>query len=127
MLLSWFVLTNHCALATLHARLAPSAQAEDDVPPCHKKTHQAPVKEVPCKQMAQCCTTAKASLAGKIEVKFDTAKFELFVLSVLALLAPERAQPVLVSIYDHGPPRAESFAELVLQRSLLSHAPPYSV
>jgi hypothetical protein len=103
--------------------MQPQQVAEEDVPPCHRKK-QAPGKDAPCQQMAQCCKAVKASLSGKAEVKFDPSKLQLQVFSVVQLLAAQVGQPAPLFIFDHGPPRAASFAETVLQRSLLSHAPP---
>ncbi len=117
-MLSWFVLTNHCALARMQARLA----ADDATPCCVQK--QAPEEEVPCQELAHCCKAVKASLSGKAEVKFDTTKFQIQYFAILKVLATQSAQPVQELVFDHGPPRAVSFAESVLQRSLLSHAPP---
>lgn len=121
MLLSWFVITNHCALARMQAQMA----AQDEAECCHKKG-QAPEKEAPCQELAQCCKAVKASLSGKAEVKFDTSNFQIQYFAILQVLAAQTAQPAQELIFDHGPPRAVSFAESVLQRSLLSHAPPFA-
>lgn len=121
MLLSWFVITNHCALARIAAQMTSRGEAEC----CHKKG-QAPEKEGPCQKMAQCCQAVKASLSGKAEVKFDTAKIQIPYFAILQVLAVQTAQPAQELVFDHGPPRAVSFAESVLQRSLLSHAPPFA-
>jgi len=120
MLLSWFVITNHCALARLQQRVA----AEEDVPPCHRKKQAPEKQEAPCQNMAQCCQAVKASLSGKAEVKFDASKFQLQLFAIVQVLAAQLVQPERPAVFDHGPPRAISFAEAVLQRSLLSHAPP---
>lgn len=122
MMLSWFVITNHCALA----RMQPHQAMQEDAPPCHKKK-QASGTEAPCQEMMQCCKAVKASLPGKAEVKFDPFKFQVQVFAVLQLLAAQVAQPAPPFLFDRGPPRAASFAETVLQRSLLSHAPPLAV
>jgi hypothetical protein len=119
MLLSWFVITNHCALARMQAEMAAQDEAE-----CCQKKGQAPEKEAPCQDLSQCCKAVKASLSGKAEVKFDTANYQIQYLAILQVLAAQTAQPAQGQVFDHGPPRAVSFAESVLQRSLLSHAPP---
>ena len=121
MLLSWFVITNHCALARIQAQLA----ADDEAPCCHLQK-QAPEKEVPCQEMAQCCKAVKASRPGKAEVKFDKASFKIHYFAILQVLAAQSAPPAPELVFDHGPPRAVSFAESVLQHSLLSHAPPFA-
>ena len=122
MMLSWVVLTNHCALARMQAQLA----ADEETPCCHLQK-QAPEKEVPCPELAQCCKAAKASLSGKSEAKFDASNFQLQLFAILEVLTAPLARPAQELVFDHGPPRAVSFAEAVLQRSLLSHAPPFAV
>jgi hypothetical protein len=122
MMLSWFIITNHCALARLQRHQA----ANESVPSCHKNK-QPPGSELPCREMPQCCKAVKASLSGKAEVKFDTSKGQDQVFAVIQLLSAQAAQSAVPLLFDHGPPRAESFAETVLQRSLLSHAPPPAI
>jgi hypothetical protein len=117
MLLAWFVITNHCALARL------TAQEERQC--CHFQKPE-PVKESPCQELDQCCTAVKSSLSGKVEVKFNAvASFQTQYNAVLQVLA-EIPELALALDFDHGPPRVVSFAESVLQRSLLSHAPPFT-
>lgn len=99
--------------------------AQDEAQCCHKKG-QAPEKEAPCQELAQCCQAVKASLSGKAEVKFDTSNFQIQYFAILQVLAAQSARPAQELVFDHGPPRAVSFAESVLQRSLLSHAPPFA-
>ena len=75
----------------------------------------------------QCCKILRAvALAKTKSWARDDAKFfdvdlcvEEFVL--VALLPNAQASSSL----DTGPPNARSFAELILQRSLLAHAPPF--
>jgi len=117
MLLSWFIITNHCALGLMGS--SPPTQKEHAC--CHK--HDAPAQNTP-KAPFECCGAIKASLNDNATAKIDGLKvaFELVFMSVLAnertfAEAPARS-------CEHGPPQALSFAELVLQRSLLSHAPP---
>ncbi len=99
--------------------------AQDEAECCHKKG-QASEKEVPCQEMAQCCQAVKASLSGKAEVKFDASNFQIQYFAILQVLAAQSARPAQELVFDHGPPRAVSFAESVLQRSLPSHAPPFA-
>jgi hypothetical protein len=123
MMLSWFAITNHCALAGMQ----PTHKAvQEDASCCYQKK-QVPGTEAPCQEMMQCCKAVKASLSGKAEVKFDPSKFRLQIFAVPELLTAQVAQPASPFLFDRGPPRAASFAETVLQRSLLSHAPPFGV
>lgn len=122
MLLAWLVMTNHCALASLRAHLSPAEEA-----PCCQAKNVAPVKKAPCQEQLECCQAVKASLSGKAEAKYDVSKYQVQFYVLLRVLAAQIAPPAPVLVFDHGPPRAESFAESVLQRSLLSHAPPFAV
>jgi hypothetical protein len=122
MLLSWLVLTNHCALVAM----LPSAVAKSVHAHCHVAMHQNG-KNSPDQGMRECCQTVKASLTSKVVIKFDASSFALQTYAILAVLAPRADEPAVERLQDHGPPRASSFAEIVLQQSLLSHAPPVSV
>src|SRR5687767_13659765 len=117
MLLSWFVITNHCALGLMG--VAPAAQTAHAC--CHK--NDAPAKEAP-KAPFECCGAIKASLTDNAAAKIDGLKvaFELAVTIVLANVETLAGAPAFSC--EHGPPPGLSFAELVLQRSLPSHAPP---
>lgn len=120
MLASWLVLTNHCALATL---LAPAPAAENAASCCHRDPAPAPADDS-CAQGLQCCKAARATLAGKVTVLEHPPFFQLLSwLLIDHLTLPEPVAEGLV-LLEHGPPRALSFAERVLQRCLTSHAPP---
>jgi hypothetical protein len=121
MLLSWLVLTNHCALAAI----LPSAAAKSVHAHCHAAMHQ-DGKQSPTQGIRECCQAVKAQLASKTVVKCDASSSALQIYLVLAVLAPRTDEPSAEMLQDHGPPVAGSFAEIVLQHSLLSHAPPVS-
>jgi AraC-like DNA-binding protein len=119
--ISWFVLANHCVLAVAVAR----AQA-----PAHnccgtdKAGDRAPAKER--QGGGECCKTLDVTLVPA--VKNLTG---LYCWSVLPayLIAPVTLADAAQSTQsatelDTGPPCASSFAETVLQRSILVHAPP---
>jgi hypothetical protein len=116
---SWFAISNHCAFAAL-ATKTDTASTEC---PFHSK----PAKQEKPSTGAQCCKIlrAVASVPPKSWAR-DDAK-----LSGADGYCGERAlviaasQTMLVPLpLDRGPPGAHSFAELILQRSLLTHAPP---
>jgi hypothetical protein len=119
MLLSWLVVTNHCALGLMQAALSAKAEHAH----CHASTSDNGQK-APADGMRECCRVIKASVTDTPEFKFDAAKLQIQAFVILsALVAPvESSAPAF--IHDHGPPRVISFAEGILQRSLLSHAPP---
>lgn len=119
MLLSWLVVTNHCALGFMQA----ARGAETEHAHCHASPGDAG-KKGPVDSTCECCRMIKASLAGHPEFKFDAAQFSLPAWAIIEVLSAPAGDSVSAFIHDHGPPRAVSFAESVLQRSLQSHAPP---
>jgi hypothetical protein len=115
-LCSWFAISNHCAFAALATKTDPV----QDTCPFHSKPKEKPLSG------AQCCRVLRAiaPVATKSWVR-DDANF-----SVVDFCPEERAgtEPLraflALSALDTGPPDVRSFAELILQRSLLAHAPP---
>ena len=73
--------------------------------------------------MRECCRAIKASLPSHAEFKCDAAQLPLQVAAIPQVYAAPLVEASGIFL-DHGPPRVASFAEIVLQRSLLSHAPP---
>ena len=115
-LLSWLVITNHCALGLMQGAGAEHAH-------CHAAKSD-DGKNAPGDGMRECCRAIKASLTAKSSVQFDASQFQLEVYAILPAMSAPTVKPALGIFLDHGPPRAASFAEIVLQQSLLSHAPP---
>jgi hypothetical protein len=115
---SWFAISNHCALAAV-ATKTDSAQAEC---PFHSK----PAKQKQEPSQLQCCKILRAVVFAQTKTwARDDAKFSdvsLRVEEFAHLAFSHNAQESLP--LDTGPPAARSFAELILQRSLLAHAPP---
>ena len=123
---AWLVLSNHCALAEMLAVKTAPVSTEDHSCCNH---HPAPPKdEKPCPPMQQgCCKSltvvvpdgAKLPVAPLLEV--GALPVEWLVVLTLALPEESRAAP------DTGPPPdVPCFVELVLHRSLRSHAPPFA-
>jgi hypothetical protein len=81
-------------------------------------------KKNPAEGMRECCRAIKASLPGKALCKFDDARFERCLYAAIDWVLLPATESAAGIFLDHGPPPAASFAETVLQRSLLSHAPP---
>jgi hypothetical protein len=121
---AWFVISNHCILAEFNH--APKAGAN-----CHQHCcgDQSPAKS---KQESgfECCKTLRATLSGgaKDFVGYDTSLFALQLYFVRPIISANdsMATPRVLEL-DTGPPFANSFAESVLQRSILAHAPPFIV
>jgi hypothetical protein len=115
---SWFAISNHCAFAAL----ATKTSAVQAGCPFHSKP------ATPEKQSTgtQCCKILRAV----VPVVTKSWNPDQANLSAVDLCSEERTgaerlrtRPVPLFL-DTGPPNAHSFAELILQRSLLAHAPP---
>ena len=115
---SWFAISNHCVFAALATNDAASRQC-----PFHSK----PAKQEKPSTGAQCCKIlrAVASVPVKGWARDDTNLSDSDGYGRERALAIAYSQTALVPLsLDTGPPGVRSFAELILQRSLLAHAPP---
>jgi hypothetical protein len=116
---SWIAASNHCAFAAI-ATESDNAQTEC---PFHSK----PAKQKGKSSQVQCCKILRAVVFSKgktwarDDAKFGAANFP--VQACAFVVYPSRAVAPL--LLDTGPPGIFSFAELILQRSLLAHAPPF--
>ena len=115
---SWIAISNHCAFGAVTAQ----AEASPTACPFHSK----PAKQKEQPTQVQCCKILRAvvSTATKSWVREETrvSDADLY-FEKLAVIATSRNAP-LPLLLDTGPPGAPSFAELILQRSILAHAPP---
>ena len=121
-LAGWFVLSNHCALG----RMAQTPQVKKEHACCHNGDSKPAKEPADGKQGMQCCKSLRALAPDG--VKTVTLTPPMFVVAVLASVLKLEAQTgeTVVPAHDTGPPpRAASFSELVLHRSLRSHAPPF--
>jgi hypothetical protein len=116
---SWITVSNHCAFAAVASEM--NNQASDC--PFHSK----PAKQKDPSPQVQCCKSLRAVVAaqskpwGHDHAKFSDANFP--VETGAFVLRPLRSVARL--LLDTGPPlHPFSFAELILQHSLLAHAPP---
>ena len=125
MLFAWFTATNHCALGLMQK--SPLARAEHSKCCSGKPT---PAKnDQPPGGARECCKSIHAVPLpdAKGLAKFDASLLVIHAFALLTVLGGEAvALDALATLHDHGPPRAESFAELVLQRSLPGNAPPFT-
>jgi hypothetical protein len=118
-LVAWFAISNHCALGAFETRQNVAAHAS-----CHGSA-PAPSK-LPAKgQEMPCCKLLRATLVkDKAPVVENGLIFSLQPYFVGFIVFPEQLHwPQSVEL-DTGPPFSGSFAESVLQRSILAHAPP---
>jgi len=115
---SWVAVSNHCAFAAVAAEMG-KAQTEC---PFHSK----PAKQKGKSSQLQCCKVLRAIVFAKTkDWARDDAQFcdANFPLQACAFVYSSRTVAPL--LLDTGPPGAFSFAELILQSSLLAHAPPF--
>ena len=118
---SWFAISNHCAFAAL-ATKTDSVQAGC---PFHSK----PAKQEKQSAGAQCCKILRA-IVPVVSKNWnpDHASFSRVGFCAEEYTGAEHLRTGLaLAFLNTGPPNARSFAELILQRSLLAHAPPFLV
>ena len=125
MSISWFAIANHCALAVVVA----SAEGRSHSC-CHEDNaaDKTPAKENK-PESGECCKTLHATLVpvAKQLANFD-ASFALHSYFIALVVFPNTSgfMPGTGEL-DTGPPGENSFTHLVLQRSILAHAPPISL
>ena len=121
-IVAWFSISNHCAVGGLIAK------TNSAVAPMHCHGNQpAPSKKSGEEEMP-CCKMLRATLASEAKI-VEVASKSFFPIQnwiVAELISAAETQLSLLEL-DTGPPFAGSFAESVLQRSILAHAPPVSL
>jgi hypothetical protein len=121
--ISWLAISNHCALGLAAIeRHGPETVIAHDCCAGEMPTKPKPAKNANapcCKTLRATSAIAKAWQAG--DVTFAGAPFDF----PPAILNEPRVPKTARRFLDTGPPGAGSFAESVLQRSLLAHAPPF--
>jgi hypothetical protein len=115
---SWIAISNHCAFAAMATK--------GDSPQAACPFHSKPENQKEQSSQVQCCKILRAVVPtiGKSWTRSDGDFSNIhFPFEECRLLAHflDALAPLLL---DTGPPGAHSFAELILQRSLLAHAPP---
>ncbi|PYL14864.1 MAG: hypothetical protein DMF46_08095 [Verrucomicrobia bacterium] len=117
---SWIAISNHCAFSAVVAQ----TDAIQSACPFHSQ----PAKTPPQPGGIQCCKILRAIIPtftkGWARNDAGVSDVDLY-FEKLAIIANSQSatSPLLL---DTGPPGARSFAELILQRSILAHAPPVS-
>jgi hypothetical protein len=115
---SWIAVSNHCAFAAVTSEMD---KAHTECP-----FHSKPPKQKEQSSQVQCCKILRAVVLAKTkdwarnDAKFCDANFP----AQAGAFVVHRSQAVALRSLDTGPPGAFSFAELILQQSLLAHAPP---
>jgi len=119
--LAWFAISNHCAIAALETAAKPQGVSH-----CHPAPADKPAPSKGGQSAVECCKILRATLLtpAKKVAAFDQLNFTLqkYVIALVSLSVPSIVHLPLE--LDTGPPGALSFAESVLHRSLLAHAPP---
>ena len=116
---SWIAVSNHCAFAAVASEMH-KAQTEC---PFHSK----PAKQKEQSPQVQCCKVLRAVFFSKDKTwARDDARFGVanFPIQARSLVVCSLRTAVPLSL-NSGPPGALSFAELILQRSIFAHAPPF--
>ncbi len=124
-LAAWLLASNHCAIGGL----APKQTAAADHSHCGG-SQEAPADEEKGRDCdgSKCCKSLSApTLAfAKSVITFDAALFTTTDYLSNALPSFGALHDDRICELDTGPPERSSFAESVLQRSILAHAPPVS-
>ena len=119
-LTAWFFLSNHCALGVIGS----TAEAVPEAGGC--PMHAAPAKKKPAPKLP-CCQEIRAVVAKEVT---NAIPFPLRLVGPCNYVTRALELPPQATIenagFDTGPPGRSSFAELVLQESMLAHAPPVS-
>jgi hypothetical protein len=121
-MLAWAALFNHCALGAVEHGHAQPAMT------CHGSPGD---KHAPPEGHGEveCCKVIRATLLNP--EKIAPPLNDLFVAPcnyfVALLILQDTEAPGGLLEWDTGPPHALSFSESVLQRSILAHAPPFSL
>lgn len=122
---AWLFATNHCALAMPSAG-EPKCHAQPAKAHSHESGHGDHQNDGDDHSGQSCCKSlqAPALQLAKSPLHFDANAFALALDFADYTLTAHLASPASIEPHDTGPPGLISFAESVLQRSLLAHAPP---
>jgi hypothetical protein len=121
--MAWFVASNHCVLSALVERMAKGVNVSVECNHCPPKDS----KDGKSGGMSGCCKGIKVTASTPRLIGFDTAFSGTLACTMDMLIPQASADGVVVGVAGAGPPRAMSFAEIVLARSFQSHAPPFGV
>jgi len=121
-MMAWFSISNHCALGGLIAK------THSVVAPMHCHGNQPAPSKKSSQEETLCCKMLRATLTSEAKVVEVASKTFLPIqYSIVAELISVPETQLSPLELDTGPPFAGSFAESVLQRSILAHAPPFSL
>ena len=119
---AWFFASNHCALAAVERLAKPTSE--------HACCHSDRGESEPSSRVVQCCKALAAPVPNAIAAPAVHLQ-ELQPAWLHAARVEASAEAPILAVdtaSDTGPPRgALGFALLILNRSLLAHAPPHFV
>jgi hypothetical protein len=113
---SWFAISNHCVFAALATNDTASREC-----PFHSKPKEKPPAGAQCCKILRAVASVPAKSWTRDDAKFSEADHYYDERALITAYLQTTLAPLFL---DTGPPNAHSFAELILQRSLLAHAPP---
>ncbi|SRR6266536_1933804 len=116
---AWFAISNHCVFAALATNDTASRQC-----PFHSKPKEKPSTGAQCCKILRAVASVPAKSWARDNTKFSDADHYCGESTLITAYSHTTAARLSL---DTGPPGARSFAELILQRSLLAHAPPVFV
>ncbi|HEY2614172.1 MAG TPA: hypothetical protein VGI42_00545 [Chthoniobacterales bacterium] len=127
--LSWFAASNHCVLAAqpLKMRVMEQGDMPSGCPMRSMQQPSQPVKQGGCGDLP-CCKNLQATKTAVVKM----VAAPIWLGALVTFFTPFTGETSgnaakILSFLDTGPPGETSFAELVLQRSILAHAPPGSL
>jgi len=118
-MVAWFSISNHCALGGLISK------TQSAVAPMHCHANQPMPSKKSSQEEMPCCKMLRTTLTSEAKVVDVASKTFLpiqgWIVAEVISVGETQLSPLEL---DTGPPFAGSFAESVLQRSILAHAPP---
>lgn len=115
---SWIAISNHCAFAAVATKTG-LVQTECPFHSTPAKQKQEP-SQLPCCKILRAVVFAQTKSWARDDGKFFDVDLCVEEFPLVEFFSNAKESSSL----DTGPPTAHSFAELILQRSLLAHAPP---
>src|SRR4051794_39238862 len=119
-IVAWLSLSNHCALGLALPIAEPVDSADSGCP-----MHASPMKKKPATNLP-CCKEIRAVLAKNVAAAMPGLRLIGSHAYATEIFPPIHRISSDIENLDTGPPGCFSFAESVLQESMLSHAPPVS-
>jgi hypothetical protein len=118
---AWVSISNHCVIGALvtaktQSAMVPTRCHGNQPSPANKNGKE----EMPCCKLLRATVTSEAKTVQVLAKAF--LPIQTWIVAQL-FSAPETL--LVPQELDTGPPFAGSFAESVLQRSILAHAPPF--